>query len=255
MYKYKAIDPSIPKTIGHIRDLIVDSNLYLSSPSDFNDPFDMTAKILHEGSMEDRLQRYQQMITDHAKDKNWKERRRMRTQFMTRSQADMAQVAKAAHTKTMQAAGVFSFAGDPRSIMMWSHYAKEHTGICLQFEIARDPRTMLSAIPVDYTNQYPIHNWIKNSTEELKRVLLAKFKAWEYEGERRIVIAYGARTKIPFLPQALVSVIFGVRATDNIITAVRELVVERIQRGLPPIRFYRATKHDSSYKLRIVSMT
>jgi len=58
---------------------------------------------------------------------------------------------------------------------MWSHYATNHEGLCFQFELARDIETFSKALPVNYNDDYPVVNWIKDvSGNELFRTLLQK---------------------------------------------------------------------------------
>ena len=68
--------------------------------------------------------------------------------------------------------GVCSFAGDPLNILMWSHYASNHRGVCLQFDVAKDPINLLLALPVEYSDEYPVVNWI--TAFEIDKTLLRK---------------------------------------------------------------------------------
>src|ERR1700729_1649096 len=81
--------------------------------------------------------------------------------------------------------GVCCFcAGDPRNVLMWSHYAGAHFGICLQFETARDPPTLMRALRVPYVDRLKT---IK-ATEPLYRKLRARNFVVALR-ERRIRIA------------------------------------------------------------------
>ncbi len=44
-YKFRALVPNDNKSVDHMRDIIVRSKFWLSSPLDFNDPFDMSANL------------------------------------------------------------------------------------------------------------------------------------------------------------------------------------------------------------------
>ena len=90
--------------------------------------------------------------------------------------------------------GVFSFAGDPRSVLMWSHYGDHHTGICVQFEVARDVETMMQAVRMEYVTEYPVVNYAEEIQAQIKRPLMHKFKTWDYEREWRIIWPDGAHT-------------------------------------------------------------
>jgi Protein of unknown function (DUF2971) len=95
--------------------------------------------------------------------------------------------------------GVSCFATNPNSVVMWSHYAKQHTGICLEFSGAN----MLSSTelleflhPVRYTDDllavFRLF-WLQPESDiypfDVLPILAAchKSKEWEYEGEWRVV--------------------------------------------------------------------
>ena len=57
LYKFRSLDPSNTTSVEHMRDIIVRSRFWLSSPVDFNDPFDMSAQIVVDGTGEEKRQR------------------------------------------------------------------------------------------------------------------------------------------------------------------------------------------------------
>jgi hypothetical protein len=50
-------------SLDRLRTIVVDSKLRLSSPSSFNDPFDMTAQVVAEGTHDERLRRFTEIAT------------------------------------------------------------------------------------------------------------------------------------------------------------------------------------------------
>jgi hypothetical protein len=82
-------------------------------------------------------------------------------------------------------------------------------------------------VNVDYDEEYQVMNFMKDSQPQVKVALLRKFKRWEYEKERRIIVPGGAHRYQPFRPEALSSIVFGCRAT----TDVREKIHEIPQRA------------------------
>ena len=69
---------------------------------------------------------------------------------------------------------------------MWSHYAYNHQGICIQFERAKDYETLSNAVRVNYCSDYPTVDWVKDFEEGLGKVILRKFEDWKYEREERL---------------------------------------------------------------------
>ena len=174
----------------------------------------------------------------------------MAPRYVAKGSAELAKSAQAAHHKQVEEAGVYSFAGNPKSVLMWSHYAANHEGLCLQFEL-QDIGTTGRATAVVYDDQYPVINWITNFQRDLFSSVLRKQKGWEYEQESRIIIPGAAHHYLPFQPEALSAIILGCRVNEATLTKLRELLVERSSRGFPPPVIYRAAKHDSRYKLVI----
>jgi len=250
-YKYKVLpsERSNPQ-VRYLRDLLLESRLWLSSPRDFNDPFDMTARVIFEGAPHELHQRFKQLIADKSGLPR-KQRKEVLKNFTERKREEWRGAAEKALTKNMSETGICSFAGDPRSVLMWSHYGNHHTGVCLQFEIARDPKILLEAVPLKYVENYPVFNWVKDTGLQMRDLLLHKFKDWKYEGEWRIIRPNGARSYMPFDASALVGLIYGCRAQEAAMEIVKEMLNERQTRGLPPVREYRAEKHGSQYALTI----
>lgn len=95
---------------------------------------------------------------------------------------------------------VCSFTTDGRSLPMWSHYAKDHTGYCVEYPLkdlgAEDPRRKW-IFPVQYDDQrFDLSPWLRGpkstgSTKHFRMLpLLAtlhKALAWAYECEWRMV--------------------------------------------------------------------
>jgi hypothetical protein len=80
LYKFKAVDPEKPYIL---EDLLVRSQLFLSSPESFNDPFDMRPRVTVDGRPADLVQTIKslQVLSLKAKSKAikraeriWKER-------------------------------------------------------------------------------------------------------------------------------------------------------------------------------------
>lgn len=101
--------------------------------------------------------------------------------------------------------GILSFTG-PATIdkpIMWSHYADQHKGIAIGFDIIPDWNGSRFFVPVEYASERPEVSWItdengylypnfgdnKNDVlESLRRLLGRKGQEWEYEEEVRQIL-------------------------------------------------------------------
>lgn len=64
---------------------------------------------------------------------------------------------------------------------MWSHYAKSHTGVCIEFDAQVFP--LKHADSVRYESQYPVYDLATTNEQPL----LTKAVDWAYEREWRLV--------------------------------------------------------------------
>lgn len=81
--------------------------------------------------------------------------------------------------------GILCLSEDPSNILMWSHYASNHSGICIGFDT--DYKPFRSASQVSYSDGRPSAEFNSEPENLLKRVLLTKSKHWSYEKEWRSI--------------------------------------------------------------------
>jgi hypothetical protein len=239
--------------IKKLRDIILEGRFWLSSPRHFNDPFDMTAHVVIDGTTKQLRARVRELIEERSTSQ-WKKRREEEGRFMALDRTELLKRLRRSFEVNIDSTGVFAFAGTPRSGIMWSHYAEQHSGICLQFEICKDPASMVVAVPVQYDKEYPIINWTQGMHERIAIALRRKFEDWKYEDEWRIIWPNGAGTYLPFKPAALVGVILGYKADDGAVRNLESILEERKKRGLSDVTLYRAAMHERRYAMRIWSL-
>ena len=251
LYKYRSLDPHDPDSVLRFRNIVLGSRLWLSSPLDFNDPFDMGARITVAGPRAQKRDRMKELVQRHSTLPTRKQRRQQAAALAKRPPSSLIRNVTVAHERAIRETGVCALAGDPRSILMWSHYSANHEGLCLQFDVARDPRVFLRALSVEYSEDYPVINWLDNTADQLKIALLRKYQAWNYEQEHRIIVQQSARSSLPFNESALTATIVGCRASDGVKEQLASILAERSARGLPEVRVYEATKHSAKFALMI----
>lgn len=244
-YKFRPLNDEV--AIDTVRDLVVHSQFWLSSPVDFNDPFDMSAKLVFDGTMKENRHRLKELLKQEGV--TWGKREKQIPKLLSRSSIENDKILQRGHFETVKETGVYSFGGDPLNILMWSHYASNHSGICLQFATAKDPKTFLRIVKIKYSHDYPLVHWTTKFSDGLHVILERKHIGWEYEKETRIVVIDGARQYFPFRPEALVAIIIGCCATKASVDTIRNLLAERSAKRLSLPRIYRAVKHESRHKL------
>ena len=250
LYKFRSLEPSNETSVDRMRDLLARSRFWLSSPVDFNDPFDTSAKFIVGGSVTERKKRIDKILKRQGI--KWSERQRQLPRILSEPDTLLAQRVQATYQQTIEQTGVYSFGGDPRSILMWSHYASNHEGVCLQFEIAKDPGAFVkSVVTMKYSEDYPVVNWTTDREAGMQAIIERKHIGWKYERERRLVVPETSRQYVSFRPEALRAIIVGCRAKDATIAVLRDLFAERSSFSFPRPTLYRAVQHESKYKLLI----
>lgn len=139
------------------------------------------------------------------------------------------------------------------NILMWSHYADQHKGFCIEFN--RSPDNDLGNIkmtqPVKYYYDYPDVNPLDsdgNIDESIhKKMLFSKAKDWAYEKEWRLTYEEGDKEEP--MPGDITSIIFGLRMPDEHKNYIRKILVDQ-----PDIRYQEAIEVEYQFRLKIVDL-
>ena len=161
LYKFRAAPIESKST----RDIILNSSLWLSSPADFNDPFDAKAKLIVDSTAQERRKRFDEILRRESL--GWSQRKELLPRLVGKPLTEIAKIAEARFLQNSHATGVCSLAGDPLNMLMLSHYASDHRGLCFQFDVARDPGKFVVNFRVEYSDEYPVVNWFKDFTKNL----------------------------------------------------------------------------------------
>ena len=182
--------------------------------------------------------------------RTWKLRQRQIDQLMLDPEGLEKRVRESS-VKHAGTAGVCCLSQDSKGILMWSHYADQHKGLVLQFDVSANPEVFLQAISVEYSPEYPVIEWTDPQETALKVGLLRKFKSWSYEQERRIIKPGLANSLLPFNPSALTGIILGCRFPKEKISSLEAILGIRRSKGYSMPTIYSAKQDVSSYKLKV----
>lgn len=86
--------------------------------------------------------------------------------------------------------GLLCFSKSWRNPVLWSHYAREHKGICLGFDV---PKNCL--VEVQYVNDRLQFEELVPDEDQLQQLLQTKFKDWKYEAEYRRILCLHETSK------------------------------------------------------------
>ncbi|PIK14399.1 DUF2971 domain-containing protein [Halobacteriovorax sp. JY17] len=108
---------------------------------------------------------------------------------------------------------ICSLSKDDNNMLMWSHYANSHRGVCIGVTV-EDSLDIIHSGPVTYLDDLPTLQYHSTPQE----VLMKKLKAWNYEREHRVI------STDQFVKISVKEIIFGSRCTSVHKKIVRAIV-------------------------------
>ena len=216
---------------------LLESYIWLSSPDTFNDPFDCHLKddyLLFDDSQLSAAALEE--LTGHGNGKDYYDNV-IYPWYLTN--------------------GIGCFCESHEEILLWSHYANCHRGICLEYDFSCNKNLEKLLQKVIYTDEYPQINFsqfigtgLESSISYIRKAFYTKYKVWEYEKEWRLVLPGYPNKKLFYPPYFLSAVYLGC----NISAPDREWVTEFAQdrREKLPVFQYHISEH--SFRLETVQI-
>lgn len=232
-----------------LRQTLLENRFYWPSPSEFNDPFDCAPcmKLPSRKAMAKSVRRVvRNSQTPMNRSQRKKEERRLRLQpravLSERLRSDIPQL--------IDETAVYSLTRLPDNVLMWSHYASSHEGVCLRFVTDMLLNKFILGWPITYSQDRPV---VSVANEEpmdlLTKSMLMKADYWSYEKEWRFIEYRGGRGLRNFPPAAMDGVVLGARISAENEALVREWVGARTS----TTELLRARFDDRAFRLDIVS--
>lgn len=226
LFKYCCFDDA-NRNISNLQKDIV----WLSSPANFNDPYEFSAKIdideVLRRNYDDKINVFfDSIFKDSFSDE---EKKALRNDSRSYDEIVLELVSNGKITKEKlddfesrylgvieqsianedikKLFKVSSFSEYNDLLLMWSHYAHNHTGFCIEYDIEPlpiDHPLTKSLYPVAYSKEfvniteYYLHKTQNPNPDYLLPVMIKKSLEWEYEQEWRLIIIDDAEIGIEF---------------------------------------------------------
>jgi hypothetical protein len=156
--------------------------------------------------------------------------------------------------------GILCLTRDPVSILMWSHYGRNHTGFAVEFDYRfatsfNDDNSeyvlenKLLTVPVAYTDTRPEFKSLSEINSPYHG-FLEKASCWAYEKEERSIVPVGNRN-ISFDPSLVSAVLLGARCSNETEDEINCAVDLHNKNTEAAISIYNLKLHDSRYRLTI----
>ncbi|MEI8614923.1 DUF2971 domain-containing protein [Shewanella sp. PP-He15 brown] len=181
---YKYIGTSSPEESIKILEYFVnDGSIMASNPRTFNDPSEFKVKYNFEADKGIIQERF--FVDNPSKSihdfESW---------YNSFNENSKWYIGYETRKNLLHSTGVVCFTTESENYLMWSHYAKSHTGFCIGFddEILDTIESYQAKGPVEYSNEVPEFKYYSQTVEDFyKVVFFNKSTSWAYEKEFRVV--------------------------------------------------------------------
>jgi len=200
IYKYTSINK-------YLFESLIRGELWFSSPSDFNDPFDSSLPIDF-------------LIESYKRTEGWETNRDLIVNEQARIVQPLNFSAKLEELR--KKVGVCCFSSVNDNLIMWSHYANHHKGLLLKFDVAELGKHFNQIERVAYTDKICPVDYDSPPEKLLTTLLTKKSTHWKTEKEIRIVVENKGNYRFP--PIALKEIKFGLRCDNHQQTDIIQLI-------------------------------
>lgn len=188
LYRFMPVVSDVTKDASYLECLLIDGLLFLSAPSMFNDPFECKPHFSMSQNSAPALRKH---LLTQARKSARRNNIKFNSAAASKTATDLLGDHEVANNlinhailKVFRDIRICCFSPNRENLLFWSHYAKSHQGVCIEFDCSYAP--MNGARKVKYTETYP--SVIYPFPSELDSVvpILTKSKEWSYEEEFRI---------------------------------------------------------------------
>ena len=258
LYKYREFNANTLRLLNQ-------AETYYANPAQFNDPLDCKPVIAVDTDLS-TLEKlcYRMLVLDRGKDTavaRIQNHRYISTQYgdyktdpiATRyyTVALQSEIRDLVYAE-MREHGVLSLAERWNCPLMWSHYADEHRGLCIEYDTTDHHCEGL--LPVNYDTPgaikiSDIYRWKIEKSAKVEKLVretffYAKAREWRYEREwRDIGNRVGSRESTL---KCISAVYFGMRCDPAVSTSV----VMLFSRAATTMRFFHLYRDDNSFRLK-----
>lgn len=152
---------------------------------------------------------------------------------------------KQMHSQLGEVIGITCFSETPNNMLMWSHYANRHTGICVEYDFSRLFSTAADTLllPVTYDQKrplFPLDQMVVGSDGKIRssqplpadalvtiiKALTIKSDVWSYEREWRHIMftksAPNRLVKLPIISKIIMGMNISTESEQKVIAVARK---------------------------------
>lgn len=248
---YKYFEYYAPDEIGWTQRIFKNNEIYFAAPKDFNDPFDSVRRFTYPKSQAERERFWREWVRKSLPHipEEIADRQVKGSVAIGDDIPNMEKICEELTYEMQQSNAVFCMTEKNDNILMWAHYAGQHTGFCLEF--ATNTPLFSRVRPVIYTRDLPKQDLVEFLTvnvQQLPLYLVTKAKDWEYEKEWRLADPGPDPGPQEYPAESLTGVILGCRMDVANREQIRKWCREREPRPI----LYEAKEKRNEFGLDII---
>jgi len=244
-YKYYAADTALT--------VLTNDTLQFSHPSVFNDPFDCNVSLF--AFEDEKVRSHMEYLIKRDKGNNYVERFRLQRNLNSKIMPFAKDFMKHIFNTENSNRGVTCFSKNSLNMLMWAHYARCHTGVCMGYDLPslRDCIVLKNRescfIPVKYKDSIvPIKDF--QGMEMLHTWFGSKHDMWHYEEEIRMIsrpLMLDKNQKYYFkIPVEIVKEIYLGASID---TEKHLEIINLVKHRFPHVKIFQVKADYSSFTL------
>jgi hypothetical protein len=242
LYKYESFSS---QSLENLKNQVI----FFGSPKNFNDPYDCALfPTIKEPSDEEveNIRAHYLSQTDLPE--------KARNEFLNSTSTKLRSmllrigqnVLENEIAKFRSGRGVSCFSETPSSILMWSHYAGNHRGFCLEFDATSEPFNKIRK--VSYSQTMPAFDLVPmlcdQDFDQILDLFCTKSADWEYEREWR-AMHKNAGTAFHYPASALTGAYFGPQASFTSI----EIAALVLSGQNPDVKLWQGSRSESEFSV------
>lgn len=218
--------------------ILLGQRIMLSNPKNFNDPYEFHNRLFHYKITQKRLNEMAYRKLPFLS----RQQRRKKTKGMT--DFFLKEMVEQVLLQTSQKYSITCFSGFEDEILMWSHYAQQHKGICIGFSF--NYSTMDYEVhPVNYAPDFNPPDFGLEPNKAILYWMTTKYVKWTYENEYRLINQNNAKWMNFEIPQ-VAQIIFGCQVSKELSQKTKKLFNKK---GYHSGLFFRMKMAEDSFKL------
>lgn len=252
----------IPKTVFKYRNwesdfdkkIILHQEIFIPSPDSFNDPYDCRIPVNYELLKTDKKiaeKYFHFLIQKHFSHLNKLDRK---NKFLELKNDPKFQDVKYLNSlketsidELHKILGIYCVTAVNDNILMWSHYANNHSGFCVGFDSTKLFNYFSGGREIDYRNKFPNISPLEPLEKRMLYQDYIKASFWNYEIEYRLIKSNFSNKVLKLEKDVITHIIMGHKMNNS----QRSDLIKITKHELPNTKIFEAKPKQNSFELEI----